>query len=59
MSIADVARNALLEENSENFNKIPIEDEKKEDKNLTKSSGKTEETENQLKEAAGTSWEDQ
>jgi len=64
MSIAGVARNSLLEkiqENAGSFDEVPVEDteEETQDKNLTKSSGKTEETENQLRETTGTSWEDQ
>ena len=59
MSIAGVAKNSLLEkiqENSSKFEKTPVDEKEVVE---SKSAGKTEETENQLKEVKSTSWEDQ
>lgn len=64
MSIAGVAKNSLLEkiqENSSEFEKAPIDEKDEDEDEVTesKSAGKTEETENQLKDVKVTGWEDQ
>lgn len=69
MSIAGVAKNSLLEkiqENSEKFDKVPIDEDeveekidKKETMKDSKGAGRTEETENQRRDTSGDSWEDQ